>query len=279
MKNILFLTLYFLTLGCQDVIEVDLPTEEPRLVIDALIRLENMDNPSVLVRIKASLTSSFFEEVQPAQLQGITLRNIQSGAVLSLLESIPGSGIYENEWDLEELTRGELELGIKHDNQTYLAKTKYVPAVPIDSLKQGTTILFGDDETEVLVTFTDNGERDDYYLFDFDFGEYLVTEDEFYQGKRFQFSFFYDSKVEEEREVIISILGVDQDFYNYMNQLIFQSGPDTGPFSSPATTVKGNIINITNETNNIGNGSLSTNFALGYFAVCQTFSDSLIIKK
>lgn len=279
MKKLIFFIVSVLTLGCQDVIEVDLPTEDPRLVIDALIRLENMANPAVLVQIRATLTSSFFDEVQPAQLQEITLKNNQSGALLILFESFPGSGIYENEWDLNELTEGELELGIKHNNQTYLARTQYVPSVPIDSLEQGTTTLFGDNETEVLVTFTDNGERDDYYLFDFDFGEYLVTEDEFYQGKRFQFSFFYDSKVEDEREVIISILGINQDFYNYMNQLIFQSGPDTGPFSSPSTTVKGNIINITDQNNEIGSGTLNQNFALGYFAVCQTFSDTLIINK
>ncbi|MCK0147762.1 DUF4249 domain-containing protein [Arenibacter sp. F26102] len=277
MKNILFLIVCFLTFGCQDVIEVDLPTEEPRLVIDALIKLEDMDNPSVLVQIKASLTSSFFEEVQPTQLQEITLRNTESEAELILIESIPGTGVYENEWDLNELTQGNLELHIKHNSQTYSAKTKYVPAVPIESLEQGTTTLFGNDETEVVVTFTDNGERDDFYLFDFDFGEYLVTEDEFYQGKRFQFSFFYDSKIEDEREVIISILGIDKDFFNYMNQLISQSGPDTGPFSTPATTVKGNIINITgNSDSSIGS---ETPFALGYFAVCQTFSDTLLIKK
>ncbi|MCM4152089.1 DUF4249 domain-containing protein [Arenibacter sp. N53] len=277
MKNVLFLIVCFLTFGCQDVIEVDLPTEEPRLVIDALINLEDMDNPSVLVQIKASITSSFFEEVQPTQLQEISLTNTDSGAELILSESSPGTGIYENIWNLEELTQGNLELRIEHDGQKYLAKTKFVPAVPIDSLEQGTTTLFGDDETEVVVTFTDNGERDDYYLFDFDFGEYLVTEDEFYQGKQFQFSFFYDSKVEDEREVKISILGVDKDFFNYMNQLIFQSGPDTGPFSTPATTVKGNIINITGSSDSfIGN---ETPFALGYFAVCQTFSDFLLIKK
>ena len=277
MKNILFLIVCFLTFGCQDVIEVDLPTEDPRLVIDALIKLDDMDNPSVLVQIKASLTSSFFVDVQPTQLQEITLRNTESEAELTLTESIRGTGVYENEWDLDELTQGNLELHIKHDDQIYLAKTKFVPAVPLDSLVQGTTTLFGDDETEVVVTFTDNGEREDYYLFDFDFGEYLVTEDEFYQGKRFQFSFFYDSKLEDERLVTISILGVSEDFFNYMNQLIFQSGPDTGPFSTPATTVKGNIINVTNS--NEGDNKNENNFALGYFAVCQTFSDTLLIKK
>ncbi len=277
MKNIVILFLCFIIFGCQDVIEVDLPTEEPRLVIDALIRLEEMDNPSVLIQIKASLTSSFFDDLSPAQLQEITLTNTQSGSVIVLEESIPDTGVYENEWDLEELTQGELELAIQYGGQTYLAKTKYVPAVPLDSLEQGTTTLFGDDETEVVLTFTDNGEREDYYLFDFDFGEYLVSEDEFYQGKRFQFSFFYDSKLEDERLLTISILGIDQDFFNYMNQLIQQSGADNGPFSTPATTVKGNIINVTNTSDS--DSTNKSNFALGYFAICQTFSDTLLIKK
>lgn len=277
MKNILILITCLITFGCQDVIEVGLPTEEPRLVIDALIRLEDMDNPSVLVQIKASLTSSFFEEVIPAQLQEITITNTESGAVLTLEESIPDTGVYENVWDLQELTQGEVELNIQYNGQSYMARTNFVPTVPLDSLEQGTTTLFGDDETEVILSFTDNGERDDYYLLDFDFGEYLVSEDEFYQGQRFQFSFFYDSKLEDERLVTIRILGIDQDLFNYMNQLIQQSGADTGPFSTPATTVRGNIINVsdTAESNNIVNND----FALGYFGICQTFSDSLLIKK
>lgn len=277
MKKIIVLISCFITFGCQDVIEVDLPTEEPRLVVDALIRLEDMDNPSVLVQIRASLTASFFEEVMPAQLQGITLTNKQSGSILTLEESIPDTGVYENEWDLQELTQGELELNIQYSGQSYLAKTKFVPTVPLDSLEQGTTTLFGDDETEVILTFTDNGDRDDYYLFDFDFGEYLVSEDEFYQGKRFQFSFFYDSKLEDDRLVTISILGIDQGFFNYMNQLIQQSGADTGPFSTPATTVRGNIVNVSGTGNN--DIARTNNFALGYFAICQTFSDTLLIKK
>lgn len=57
-----------------------------------------------------------------------------------------------------------------------------------------------------------------------------------------------------------------------MNQLIQQSGADNGPFSTPATTVRGNIVNV-------GDTAESNNFALGYFAICQTFSDSLLIKK
>lgn len=274
MYRLVFFISAILLLGCQDVIELELPTEEPRLVIDGLVRIGDMDSPLVSVKVTASLSSSFFDSVQPARLQGITLTNTDTNEVIQLKEKITGSGIYEENWALTQVTEGNLELKIGHNDQTYLARTKFVPAVPIDSLRQGTSTLFGDDETEVLVSFTDDGERNDFYLFDFNFGEYLVTEDEFYQGQRFEFSFFYDKNLKEGREVQISLLGIDEGFFNYMNQLIIQGGPDTGPFSTPATTVRGNIINISHE-----NTTNKNNFALGYFAVCQTNSRTITIKK
>jgi hypothetical protein len=274
MRKLVFLVATLLLLGCQDVIEVELPTEEPRLVIDGLIRINDMSQPLVSVKIRASLSSSYFDSVQPARLQEITLTNTDTKVSTHLKEKITGTGIYEEEWILGQLTEGNLELNIRHNDQIYLARTKFVPAVPIDSLRQGTTTLFGDDETEVLVNFTDDGKRNDFYLFDFNFGEYLVTEDEFYQGQQFEFSFFYDKNLKDDRELQISLLGIDETFFNYMNQLIIQSGPDTGPFSTPATTVRGNIVNITNN-----NETNKNNFALGYFAVCQTFSRTITIKK
>src|SRR5690606_533968 len=274
MRKLVFFISMFTFLGCQDIIEVELPTEEPRLVIDGIIRINDMSQPLVSVKIRASLSSSFFDSVQPAELQGITLTNTDTNEVIHLKEEVSGSGIYVEIWALAHLIEGNLELNIRHNDQVYLARTKFVPTVPIDSVRQGTTTLFGDDETEILVSFTDNAERDDFYLFDFNFGEYLVTEDEFYQGQQFEFSFFYDKNLKDGRELQISLLGVDETFFNYMNQLIIQSGPDTGPFSTPSTTVRGNIVNITDDFRTNKN-----NFALGYFAVCQTFSRTLTIKK
>ena len=65
-----------------------------------------------------------------------------------------------------------------------------------------------------------------------------------------------------------------------MNQLIVQSGGDQGPFQTPSATVRGNIINVTNIDNidSFDNVEDRDNFALGYFAVCQTFRDSIVIE-
>ena len=43
-----------------------------------------------------------------------------------------------------------------------------VDAITLDNIEQGDDTLFDENETEIIVTFTDDGSRDDFYLFDFD---------------------------------------------------------------------------------------------------------------
>lgn len=255
--------------GCQDVIEVDVPVDSPRLVIDAVLRMSDLDQPNTVVQIRASVTSSFFDEVEPAALNTITITNLDSNNTFSLLEQQPGSGIYRADIPTNRLEEGLLQLTVDYQNQVYQAQTSFVPSVPFDDLRQGTSTLFTGDETEVILSFTDAPDRVDFYLFDFDFDEYLVSEDTFYPGQPFEFSYFYDQELQPNTIVDVGILGIDEPFYSYMTQLIVQSGGDQGPFQTPAATVKGNIINTSNPDD----------FALGYFAVCQTFTASLQIEE
>jgi hypothetical protein len=146
---------------------------------------------------------------------------------------------------------------------------------------QGDGFLFDEEETEVIITFTDSDLRDDFYLFDFDFSNYLVTEDEFYQGQQFEFSYYYDNLLVPGDTVNISLMGVDQDFHNYMDQLITQSEGGFGPFDTPSLTVRGNIINVTDmdNGNNFDNPNNADNFALGYFAIVQEYKEMLVIEE
>ena len=55
--------------------------------------------------------------------------------------------------------------------------------------------------------------------------------------------------------------GVTLNYYNYMNILLAQTGTTSaGPFSTPTSTVRGNVVNQTN----------FDNFALGYFRLSKT---------
>ena len=275
------LALILLLTSCEDVIEVDTPSEEPRLIIDALIRVDTTQ-ALTNVRIKVRETRSFFESVPPADIQQITLTGIEQGGIASvLLEESPGSGIYAKEINTSALIAEQIILQIDFNDEYFVAYAEFVPTSPINSLQQGDDFLTNENDTEVIVNFTDNGDRDDFYLFDFGFGDYLVTEDEFYQGQDFEFSFFYDEDdVGPGDEVTVSIMGVDEDFYNYMNLLIEQTEEDFGVFETPAITVRGNFINATeiDNINNFNNVDMSDNFALGYFAIVQEFKETLLIE-
>jgi len=273
--------LYILSLAifssCEDVIDVEVPKDASRLVVDGIIRI-NESEPMTNVRISISLTSSFFEEPQTAVVDELKITNtdledsFENPNFVVLVSTEPG--VYEAQISTDFLSDGNLQLSVMHKGQNYLAETNYVPGVPIDTVEQGTGTLFSGNETEIIVAFTDDGTRDDFYLFDFGFNEYLVTEDEFYQGQTFLFSYFYEEGLDSDQEIDISLLGVDEQFYNYIAQVTIQAGGDQGPFQTPAATVRGNVINVSD----LASADSSNNFALGYFAVVQEYKKSITIE-
>lgn len=284
MKKIIFIVLLVLTFtNCEDVIDIDIPSEEPRLIIDALIKVDT-SRAFQNVRIKVGLTDAFFGEIAVTGLKQITITNLginptfgNPGFVV-LLEVEPG--VYEKDVGNQFLTEGELILQIDHEDQLYLARTYYVPSVPIDNLTQGAGTSLDGGQTEIITTITDEVERDDFYLFDFDFNEFFLSKDKFYQGQEFQFSYLYDRILQPGEEVEISILGIDRAFFNYMNILIEQSKSNLDLFATPVATVRGNVINVTDIDNidYFDNVDQTNNFALGYFAVVQEFKKKIVIE-
>lgn len=282
-KYIYLLAIIFVYISCEDVVEVELDTEPPRLNVDAVIRLDTSETITTAT-VKVAESSSFFEENTPIQVDEITIQNLDyvpTGPLdtnfIILVETEPGT--YESSKGTTFFTSGELSLTIRYNDELFLARTSFAPTVPFDAISQGDATLFSGDEKEVIVAFTDDASRNDFYVFDFDFDEFLVSEDEFYQGGRFEFSYFYDD-LNVGDTVNISILGANESFYNYMNQLVVQSGGSQGPFQTPSATVRGNIINITGIDNETvkDNVSRTNNFALGYFAVVQEYKERIVIE-
>lgn len=297
MKNtvyILLLAIFFTS--CEDVIDVDLNPEPPRLVVDALIRVDTSQNLTE-ANIRVSLTSSFFDEIQPAEIQSMQIQNEETGAFVPY-EPVPGEpGLYrpfpttvspviDNMILTDFLINPDpvYIFSITYQDELFLARTSFIPTTPITDIVQGDGTLFDDDDTEVIISFTDTPDREDFYVFDFDFGEFLTVEDTFFPGQDFEFSYFYegdDFPLATGQEVNISILGADEPFYNYMEQLIIQSDlGDNGPFQVPVSTVRGNILNAEGIDNIdvFDNVDRPNNFALGYFAVVQEFKNTIIIE-
>lgn len=293
MRYLSFLILILLACSCQDVIDVDLDDAEPRLIVDALIRIDTSQNFTE-ANIRVSLSSSFFGEIEPALIESMEMQN--SGSTGSVpYEPVPGEpGLYRpfsifgspvsnNMIQTSWLTNPEetINLFVRYDGQLYLARTSFVPSVPIDNLVQGDGELFSDDTTEVQITYTDIEDRDDFYVIDFDFSQFIPSEDRFYAGQQFSFSYFYSEQLESGQEVNISILGADQSFFDYMNGLIEQSQQgQNGPFQTPTATVRGNFLNATGIDNidTFDNTARPDAFILGYFSLSQEHTSSIVIE-
>ncbi len=295
-KGIIYSIGLMLLFACEDVVDVDLPEVEPKLIVDGLLRVDKSQE-FVNVEIRMRETTNYFDENLPTQVENAVITYgkplngdiFESLAFCSLAEREPGSGVYipdPNFSSDQRIRTSVVEPGmvfileLTHKGKTYYAQTEYAPTVPIDNLEQGDDTLFDEEETEVVVTFTDDPDRDDFYVFDFGFGEFLTVEDQFFQGQEFQFSYFYDDSLNTGQDITVSILGATQDFYNYMDLVIEQTTNNGGVFQTPVATARGNVFDITGLDNIdiFDNVERPNDFALGYFAVVQTYSSTLTIE-
>ncbi|SFR49613.1 protein of unknown function [Robiginitalea myxolifaciens] len=278
--------------SCEDVIEVEVPEEDPRLNVEGLIRVDTTEE-FLPIEIKLSTTTPFFGEFQPVnEVEEIVIiiqvfdeeGNSQGTGTSVLGRDETREGYYipvviEGDVD-ERVGMGIIEFDVLYtlvitwEGRRYAAQTRYVPAVPIAEASFGGNTLFDEDETEIVVRFTDNADPGDYYIFDFGEGEYLPSEDEFYNGQDFEFSYFVQRELTTEDPLEIKILGADQTFYNYMLLLTEQSGLLENPFQVPVATVRGNVFDVTELDNieNFDNAGSPMVFPLGYFAIVQEFT-------
>ena len=278
--------------SCEDTIDVDLPEVETRLIVDGLVRVDKSQE-LVDVKIKLRESSNFFEENQPTQAESVLIYygKPTSGGLFedisfsTLVEKDLGNGIYVPNLEQDQIRTAFVEPGvvfilqITHQGKRYYAQTEYAPTVPIDNLEQGTDTFLDEEETEIIVTFTDNGDEDNFYLFDFMNSEFLVVEDEFFQGQQFSFSYFYDDEVTAGETVTVSILGATEEFYNYMDLVLEQTENNGGVFQTPVATVRGNVFDITglDNINLFDNVERPNDYALGYFAMVQEYTATLTI--
>lgn len=249
------------SISCEEKIDVPLDTAPPKLVIDASIKWVKgtIGNEQ---KIKLSTTTSFYSNTIPVVSGATVFITDADNTVFNFIET-PGTGEYLCS-NFQPVLNGDYVLTVIHDGETYTAAETLKPVVPIDHIQQINDSGFSGDDIIIKVFFTDDGTRDDFYLFRFMLSEnvvpnYAVEKDEFFQGNQI-FGIFADENLKTGQNLEISINGISERYYNYMNILLSISGGNTGsPFASPPATVRGNIINTTNENN----------YALGYFSLSE----------
>ncbi|WP_104736140.1 DUF4249 domain-containing protein [Hanstruepera ponticola] len=259
-KYTLLLFIAFIVFSCEDVIDVDVPTSEPRLVIDASINWFK-GTAGNEQSIKLTLTAPFFNDGVPPANNALVSITDQNNNVFDFIEE-GDSGIYMNS-DFIPVINSEYTLTIIYNNETYTATDTLLSVAEIDRVEQNLEGGFTGEETELKAFFTDPADEENYYFFEY-IPSIPVTptldtfKDEFVNGNEI-FGFYVEEDLEPGDEVIIRNYGVSEQFYEFIFVLLQQTSQGGGPFETQPATVRGNCINVTN----------SNNYPLGYFRLSE----------
>jgi len=242
--------------SCQKVINLDLNSASPQIVIEG-----NVYDQSGPYTVKISQTVNFDESNVFHPVTGATVEiNDDAGNSEVLTESSSGTyctsalqGIYGRTYTLTVTSKGK----------TYIASSTMPNPVNIDSIYLEKS-MFGN-EKFVSVNFNDPANINNYYrLVEFVNNErqtgFNVTDDNLNQGETIGYSFMTagnDSKLGIGDTVIVWLESIDKGVYEYFRT----AGRDAGQSSSPS-----------NPTSNISNG------ALGYFNACSVRLKTIIVQ-
>lgn len=273
----LYITLVIISLSissCEDVVDVDLDTAPPKLVIDASIKWEKGTTGEVQ-KINLTTTTDFYSSsVPPATGATVTVTNtsLSTPVTFQFVENgQTGEYVCSN---FNPIINNEYSLTIIYKGVTYTSKSKLMPTPIIASTEQSVKPgIEGKDVYEIKFYWQDNGDEDNFYLVgakntNIVYPEYGVLSDEFYQGNS-MFAFYRDDELEKGDKIQFSLQGITEQYNNYMNKLLNIAGTDGGnPFATPPATVRGNIVNQTNPDD----------YPLGFFHLSEIDSDSYTIQ-
>lgn len=265
MKKIYIYTILTVLLfsNCEKVVDIDVPTIEPKLIIDASFEVLFNESPvTANVSVKLKLSTDYFDDTIPTVSDAIVfLTNTTNGSVINFSD-VNLTGNFAPIINFIPKDAIEYELTVIYKSETYKGNATKVKSTQIDSAIQGDETLFSGKEIEVKVAFKDNVDNENYYLFNFTNNLFLPLEDRFFNGTNYNFSFFYqEEEIEVPTNVTVTMSGITKDYFTYFRILQNQSGTSGGgPFQSVPSSLLGNVINTTNEDN----------FPLGYFHISET---------
>lgn len=275
MKTVKYISVLLLTitfLGCEEVIDIDLSTAPPRLVVEASINWDK-DTPGNEQFIKLTTTTDYFSNTIP-KVSGATVYITPTIDNLVVFDFIEGNepGIYKCSNFIPVIDQS-YTLTIIYNGETYTSTEKLLKTPAIKRIEQDNDAGVLGDDTELRFIYDDTPNETNYYLQQIDdpykvIPEFGIIEDRFFQNNE-MFGLYFSNEFKTGDVVTFTLNGVNQNFFNYMNILLAQTGTNSaGPFSTPTSTIRGNVVNQSN----------FNNFALGYFRLSERASVSYTIE-
>lgn len=264
MKNtfkLLIVSFCFLLLSCTKVVEVDIVTAEPKLVIDASIDwLKGTAGNEQ--KIKLSTTTGYYSATFPTVSGADIIITNSANTIFSFIEN-PGTGEYICS-DFQPVIGETYALKVVLNGEVYTATETCIGVPNIENnIAQNNAGGFGGDEMEITYYYQDDGNEENHYLHRIlspvsTFPDYKAEDDQNSQGNLMQ-QYFSDKELKAGDRINIRLYGISRRYYEYFRKLLAASGAENGPFQTIPGSVRGNVVNQTH----------FANFAYGYFRLSE----------
>jgi len=264
----LAVSVLLLTSACTRVVDIEVEEGPRLLVVDA--RLEHGE---AVQRVRLTTTDAFSSDTAPPRATGAVVElSDELGSNYLLTEQTPGE--YRTP-DLVPRLGGIYTLRIRYEGEQYEAVAPLVAGPPIDSLyfeyvEKG--IAQGDSGFRAVIDYSDPAGVENWYLWELyvngvrrvsiDPGNRfrVISSDEFYDGGRVVGYQPFDEEVVEPGDLVtLRQVAIPEQAFRYWFTLFEQTAPNGGPFSTPPSSLRGNVANLTNPEHR----------ALGYFLAGQ----------
>lgn len=256
--------------SCEDVIDVNLKTTAPQLVVNASIEWKKatLGNEQ---KIKLTTTTGYFDKTIPTVSGANVTITSADNSIFNFTET-PNTGEYSCA-NFAPVIDKQYVLTIVLNGQTYMATETLKSVSTITSITQNDKGGFTGDEIEIKSFFIDPGNADNFYMLKFKSSitvipSYDIFDDSFTQGNE-NFGLYINEDIKTGDNLDITLFGISKRYFEYMRKLTAVAGSSSGgPFATAPATVRGNIVNQTNPEN----------FAFGYFNVSETDFRNYIVK-
>ena len=271
-KYVLATIVTVLIFGCEEVIDIDLATAPPRLVVEASINWDKETSGNEQF-IKLTTTTDYFSTAIPT-VSGATvfITPTNNPAVVFNFIEENEPGVYQCTNFIPVIDQS-YTLTIIYDGETYTSTEKLLKTPTIKRIEQLNDAGAFGDAIEVRFIFDDIPNETNFYLEQFDdpnyvIPEFSIIEDRFFENNE-MFGLYFSDELKTGDVLTFTLNGVSRNFFNYMNILLAQTGTNSGgPFSTPTSTIRGNVINKTN----------FDKYALGYFRLSERVRVSYTIE-
>ena len=267
---ILILTIGLFTIGCDDVIYVDLDTAQPKLVIDASIDwVKNTTGNEQKIKLS---TSTGYYNTQFPTVSGATIFITNSASTVFNFTEIPNTGEYVCN-DFVPIIDETYTLTVTLNGEIYTAVETLIGTPVIENtINQNNSGGPNGDEIEIEFFYQDNGLQENYYANSVKtnyttFPQYSINSDEFFQGNQIVQLYSHED-LKADDILSIKLFGISKRYYNYFSKILKASGNEGGPEGSTPLNVSGNIINQTN----------SADYALGFFRLSEVDTMSYVVQ-